>query len=73
MPRWVLENGPTLVPQPIDPKRYKQIIAEVGELLYDYFSQLDLKKNSKGKSTEAGTPQTASRRKAGKQPEDSHD
>lgn len=43
MARWVLEKDPKRIPHPIDPKIYKQNIAEIAELLLRYFCQLDPK------------------------------
>lgn len=37
---------PELAPVPIDPKQYQQLIADIGELLYEYFYQLDKQSKS---------------------------
>lgn len=38
--RWTLVSGPTLIPNPIDNRRFKQILAEVTQMLYEYYRQL---------------------------------
>ena len=38
MPKWTCSKKPELVPIPIDPKRYEQILAEIAELLYEYWA-----------------------------------
>ena len=43
MGKWVLEKEPEMVPFPIDPKQFQQNIAEIAEILYHYFCQLDPK------------------------------
>ncbi len=56
MPKWTLEGEPEMVPCPVDPNHYQQIIAEVSELLYDYFNQLDQRRKSQTDSIGADTP-----------------
>jgi hypothetical protein len=43
MGKWKLERAPELVPVPIDPELHKQNLAEIAEILYPYFCQLDPK------------------------------
>lgn len=40
MKKWILEKGPELIPVPIDPRHYKQLLAEIAELLLDSYCQL---------------------------------
>ena len=43
MGKWKLERAPELVPVPIDQVIFQQSLAEIAEILYPYFCQLDPK------------------------------
>ena len=43
MGKWVMKAAPKWIPVPIDPKLYEQNIAEIAELLLQWFCQLDPK------------------------------
>lgn len=45
MPKWELRRDPELMPEPLTEERYNQLVAEIGELMYDYFCQLDSRTN----------------------------
>lgn len=74
MAKWILETRLELVPVPIDPRHFKQLVAEIGELLYDYFCQLDQRKFTQAHSTKTGNSQVQTRDTlAAKRMEDSHE
>lgn len=50
MTKWAFEGGAEIVSVPIDPKRYKEILAEIAELLYSFCSQLDPRNISSSQS-----------------------
>jgi len=43
MGKWAMKTAPKWIPVPIDPKLYEQNIAEIAELLLEWFCQLDPK------------------------------
>ena len=49
MTRWALVNGPELIPVPLDPRHFKQLIAEIADVLIDSYSQLARIKKTFGK------------------------
>ncbi len=74
MAKWTLETRPELVPVPIDSRHLKQLVAEIGELLYDYFCQLDQGKFTQAHPTTTGNSQIQTRDTfAAKRMEDSHE
>lgn len=74
MAKWTLETRPELIPVAIDPRHFKQLVAEIGELLYDYFCQLDQRKSAQAPSIDTGNSQSKTRDKvAAMRAEDSHE
>ena len=43
MNQWVLNGKPEMIAVPIDMKKFKDGLAEIAQLLLDYFRQLDPK------------------------------
>lgn len=50
MSKWALQTTPELVAVPIDPRHFKQLVAEVAEILYDSYCQLHRLEKSKPQS-----------------------
>ena len=67
MSKWALATGPELVPVPLDPRHFKQLLAEIAEILYDSYCQLHRKEKPKsqpiGNSSSPESRQPAADRK----------
>ncbi|MBS1960873.1 MAG: hypothetical protein JST04_01550 [Bdellovibrionales bacterium] len=44
MAKWRLNQAPDLIPVPVDPNEYDQVLAGISEILYRAFRQLDSSK-----------------------------
>ncbi len=62
MGTWALEMGPEMVPVPIDPRLFKQLLAEVAEILLDSYRQLS--RIEKSASQPIGAPDSHKRRRS---------
>lgn len=58
MAKWVLEKGPELIPVPVENRHFKQLLAEIAELLLSSYSQL--RKNHKATEPVGTHPQQSS-------------
>jgi hypothetical protein len=61
MGTWALEAGPELIPVPIDPRLFKQLLAEVAEILLVSYRQLS--RIEKTASQPIGAPNSHKRRR----------
>ena len=41
MAKWKLELAPEMIPVPVDPREFNRLLADLSEILYRCFSQLD--------------------------------
>ena len=71
MSKWALSSGPELVPVPIDPKLFKQLLAEIADILYNSYCQL--RQVEKSKSQPIGNSNSPESRKSAADRKASHE